>query len=277
MKTIKCVKVSKSTAVSMCYHLPMKLWEGNVCLSLCAQEVPIWPLPVLLLLSPKSHDTPSCLSHMDRDSLAQPLHHIQWSSSLLARQVPPYHPHLPWLTPSTRHFQTCSLFSPLLDKVMSRNQWHIGVHQHHLMFKGHWRAPHETIYGHKKKVCLDKIFPLGHFKLHFIMFLIRQMTTKASNAYICWKLGDGHPTEIPSCLNTSNEITQMITDYHLQWTQACVCSQLGGYSSSWWVLIHPSGWVLTLPPQTGYKDLVYYGILEYFLVLNNKVMNYIVL
>ena len=73
------------------------------------------------------------------------------------------------------------LFSVLLDKVMSRNQWHIGVHQRHLMFKGHWRAPHETKYGHKKKVCLDKTFPSGHFMLHFIMFLIRQMTTKASN------------------------------------------------------------------------------------------------
>ena len=24
----------------------------------------------------------------------------------------------------------------LLDKVMLRNQWHIGVHQRHLMFKG---------------------------------------------------------------------------------------------------------------------------------------------
>ena len=31
-----------------------------------------------------------------------------------------------------------------------------------------------------KKVCLDKTFPLGHFMLHFIMFLC-QMTTKASN------------------------------------------------------------------------------------------------
>ena len=38
-----------------------------------------------------------------------------------------------------------------------------------------------TKYGHKKKVCLDKTFPLGHFMLHFIMFLIRQMTTKVSN------------------------------------------------------------------------------------------------
>ena len=35
----------------------------------------------------------------------------------------------------------------------------------------------------RKKVCLDKTFPLGHFMLHFIMFLIRQMTTKASNEY----------------------------------------------------------------------------------------------
>ena len=45
-------------------------------------------------------------------------------------------------------------YQSLLDTVMSRNQWHIKVHRCHLMFKGHWRAPHETIYGHKKKVCL---------------------------------------------------------------------------------------------------------------------------
>ena len=69
----------------------------------------------------------------------------------------------------------------LLDKVMLRNQWHIRVHQHHLMFKGHRWAPHKTIYGYQKKVCLDKTFPLGHFMLHFIIFLICQMTTKASN------------------------------------------------------------------------------------------------
>ena len=73
------------------------------------------------------------------------------------------------------------LRGPLLDKVMSQCQWHIAVPQLHLMFKGQWRAPHKTIYGHKKKVCLDKTFPLGHFMLHFIMFLICQMTTKASN------------------------------------------------------------------------------------------------
>ena len=30
-------------------------------------------------------------------------------------------------------------------------------------------------------MCPDKTFPLGYFMLHFIMFLIRQMTTKASN------------------------------------------------------------------------------------------------
>ena len=72
----------------------------------------------------------------------------------------------------------------LLDKMMSQNQWHIGVHQHHLMFKGHWRAPHETIYGHKKKVCLDKTFPLGHFMLHFIMFLICQLTINASSEVV---------------------------------------------------------------------------------------------
>ena len=82
------------------------------------------------------------------------------------------------------------LLLSLLDKVMLHNQWHIGVCQHHLMFKGHWRAPYETIYGHKKKVSLDKTFPLGHFMLHFIMFLIRQMTTKASNdhelKYVLW-------------------------------------------------------------------------------------------
>ena len=59
----------------------------------------------------------------------------------------------------------------LLEQVMSRNQWHIGVHQHHLMFKGHWRVPHETIYGYKKKVCLNETFPLGHFILDFSLFL----------------------------------------------------------------------------------------------------------
>ena len=81
---------------------------------------------------------------------------------------------------SSEQFWTSSVNS-LLDKVMSCNQWHIGVHQHHLMFKGHWRAPHKTLYGHKKKVCLDKTFPLGHLMLHFIMFLIHQMTTFARN------------------------------------------------------------------------------------------------
>ena len=64
---------------------------------------------------------------------------------------------------------------------MSHNQWHIGVQECHLMFKGPWRAPHKTIYGHKKKVCLDKTFPLGHFMLQFITFLICQMTEKTSN------------------------------------------------------------------------------------------------
>ena len=54
------------------------------------------------------------------------------------------------------------------------------------MFKGHWRAPHETIYGYKEKVCLDKTFPLGHFMLHFIMFLIRQKTTKAGNENVIY-------------------------------------------------------------------------------------------
>ena len=66
----------------------------------------------------------------------------------------------------------------LLDKVMLRNQWHIRVHQHHLMFKGHRWAPHKTIYGYQKKVCLDKTFPLGHFMLHFIIFLICQWLQK---------------------------------------------------------------------------------------------------
>ena len=69
-----------------------------------------------------------------------------------------------------------SINQSLLDKVMSRNQWHIGVHQRHLMFKGHWRTPHQTIYAHKRKVCLDKTFPLGHFMLHFIMFLCIYVT-----------------------------------------------------------------------------------------------------
>ena len=35
--------------------------------------------------------------------------------------------------------------SSLLDIVMSYNQWHIGVQEHHLLF-----------YGHKKEVCLKQ-------------------------------------------------------------------------------------------------------------------------
>ena len=34
----------------------------------------------------------------------------------------------------------------------------------------------------KRRCVWNKTFLLGHFMLHFIMFLIRQMTTKASNA-----------------------------------------------------------------------------------------------
>ena len=39
------------------------------------------------------------------------------------------------------------LFS-LLDKVVSRNQWHIAVQEHHLMFKDPYMVT-------KKKVCLE--------------------------------------------------------------------------------------------------------------------------
>ena len=49
------------------------------------------------------------------------------------------------------------------------------------MFKSHWRAVHKTIYGHKKKVCLDKTFPLGHFMHHFIMCLHTSNDYKATN------------------------------------------------------------------------------------------------
>ena len=61
---------------------------------------------------------------------------------------------------------------------MSRNQWHIGVHQRHLMFTG-------STWDHmwSQKECVSGT-SLGHFMLHFIMFLIRQMTTKASNGLI---------------------------------------------------------------------------------------------
>ena len=97
----------------------------------------------------------------------------------------------------------CTSRAPLdchsLDKVMSCNQWHIGVHQRHLMFKGHWRAPHETIYGHKKKLCLDKIFPLGHFMLHFIIKWLQKLVM--ANYHILKKVRrfhrfDSHDTQI---------------------------------------------------------------------------------
>ena len=45
---------------------------------------------------------------------------------------------------------------PLLDKVMSRNQGHIGVQEHHLMLKD----PYVVI---KRRCVWDKTFPLGQF------------------------------------------------------------------------------------------------------------------
>ena len=56
---------------------------------------------------------------------------------------------------------------PLLDKMMSCNQWHIGVHQRHLMFKNHWRVPHETIYGHKKEGVPGQNISIGSFYVSF--------------------------------------------------------------------------------------------------------------
>ena len=57
----------------------------------------------------------------------------------------------------------------LLDKVMPRNQWHIRLHQRHLM----------VIYGHKKEVCLEQNISIGshcmewsHFMLHFTTFIM---------------------------------------------------------------------------------------------------------
>ena len=44
--------------------------------------------------------------------------------------------------------------TPLLDKVMSRNQWYTAVHQCHLMFKGHLRASNKTIYMVTKRRCV---------------------------------------------------------------------------------------------------------------------------
>ena len=54
----------------------------------------------------------------------------------------------------------------LLDKVMSRNKWLVRVHQCHLMFEG----PHEIIYGHKKKVCLEQNISTGSFYASFHNF-----------------------------------------------------------------------------------------------------------
>ena len=50
--------------------------------------------------------------------------------------------------------------------------------------KLHWRAPHMTIYGHKKKVCLEPNISIGSFHASFHNFhyvSIYEMTTKASN------------------------------------------------------------------------------------------------
>ena len=48
----------------------------------------------------------------------------------------------------------------LLDQVMSRNQWHIGVQECHHMYK------------YPYVVRLEKTFPLGQFMLHFTTFMM---------------------------------------------------------------------------------------------------------
>ena len=61
----------------------------------------------------------------------------------------------------------------LLDKVMSRNQWHIGAKERHLMLK----ELHMRPYMVKKKVCLEQNISIGshcmekgHLILHFSTF-----------------------------------------------------------------------------------------------------------
>ena len=39
-----------------------------------------------------------------------------------------------------------------------------------ILFKFHWRAPHETIYGHKKKMCLEQNISIGSFHASFHNF-----------------------------------------------------------------------------------------------------------
>ena len=69
----------------------------------------------------------------------------------------------------------------LLDKVMSHNQWHIGVHQHHLMFKGHWKSSTwDHIWSQKEGVPGQNV-SIGSFHASFHNVSICQMTTKANN------------------------------------------------------------------------------------------------
>ena len=80
-------------------------------------------------------------------------------------------------------------FKPLLDKVMSHNQCHIGPHQHHLMLKELDMRPYMVT---KRRYVQNKTFLLGPIVWNkvilccisplFIMFLyIREMATKTSN------------------------------------------------------------------------------------------------
>ena len=53
----------------------------------------------------------------------------------------------------------------------------------------YWRAPHETIYGHKKKVRLEQNISIGSFNASFHNFhnvSIYEMMTKASNEKAFW-------------------------------------------------------------------------------------------
>ena len=73
----------------------------------------------------------------------------------------------------------------LLDKVMSRNQWHIGVQEHHLMLKELHMRPYMVT---KRRCVWNKTFLLGPIVWNKVIsyfisprFYIHQMTTKAGN------------------------------------------------------------------------------------------------
>ena len=104
----------------------------------------------------------------------------------------------PWAQTLRLISTSAGISDSLLDKVRSRNQWHIGVQEHqHLRFKDSYMV--------MKRTCVwNKTFLLGQFMLHFttfIMFLYKWPQKLVMSDKILKSI---RSTFLESCFNRTN-------------------------------------------------------------------------